>query len=68
MLGIDKETGSIEPGRRADLVLWSANPFSVYAQADRVWIDGAVAWDRADKARQLVSDFLVGQPGQGAPR
>jgi imidazolonepropionase-like amidohydrolase len=68
MLGIERETGSIEPGRRADLVLWSANPFSVYALADRVWIDGGLAWDRNDRATQSPSDFLVGQPGQGAAR
>jgi imidazolonepropionase-like amidohydrolase len=68
MLGIDQETGTIEPGRRADLVLWTANPFSVYALAERVWIDGGVAWDRHDRRFQQPSDFLLGQPGQGTAR
>lgn len=63
-LGIEGETGTLEPGKRADLVLWSANPFSIYARPDRVWIDGALVHDRADPARQHRSDFLVGQPGQ----
>ncbi len=68
MLGIERETGSLEPGKRADIVLWSANPFSVYALADRVWVDGAISWDRNDRRFQQPSDFLLGQPGQEAPR
>jgi imidazolonepropionase-like amidohydrolase len=68
MLGIERETGSLEPGKRADIVLWSANPLSVYALADRVWVDGAVTWDRTDPRFQQPSDFLLGQPGQEAPR
>jgi imidazolonepropionase-like amidohydrolase len=63
-LGVERETGTLEPGKRADLVLWSANPFSIYALADRVWIDGAPVYDRSDPALQHRSDFLVGQPGQ----
>ncbi len=67
-LGIEDRVGTLEPGRIADFVLWSANPFSVYALADRVWIDGAPVWDRADPRFEQPSDFLLGQPGQGAPR
>src|SRR3546814_6198907 len=39
-MGISDYVGTLEPGKNADVVLWSANPFSVYARADRVWIDG----------------------------
>ncbi|WP_162806725.1 amidohydrolase [Sphingosinicella terrae] len=67
-LGLADRVGTLEPGRMADLVLWSANPFSVHAMAERVWIDGAAVWDRADSRYQAPSDFLLGQPGQGAPR
>lgn len=63
-LGIEAETGTLEPGKRADLVLWSANPFSIYARPDRVWIDGTPVFDRRDPRLQHRSDFLVGQPGQ----
>jgi imidazolonepropionase-like amidohydrolase len=63
-LGIAETTGTLEPGKRADVVLWSANPFSIYARADRVWIDGATVFDRRDPAWRRHSDFLVGQPGQ----
>ena len=62
-LGIADKTGSLKPGKMADVVLWNRSPFSVYAQAERVWIDGALLYDRADPARQPVSDFLLGQGG-----
>ncbi|HEY1604834.1 MAG TPA: amidohydrolase [Allosphingosinicella sp.] len=68
MLGVDRETGSLEPGKRADVVLWSADPFSVYALADTVWLDGAPVWDRRDPRDRPPSDFLVGEPGQEQAR
>lgn len=64
-LGIDDKTGSLQPGKMADLVIWSANPFSVYAQAEKVFIDGALMYDRHDTAYQPVMDFELGQPGEG---
>ena len=45
-LGIDKRVGSIEVGKDADLVLYSAHPLSVYAVPQQVWIDGVVYFDR----------------------
>ena len=49
------------------MVIWSANPFSVYARADQVFIDGALTFDRANPAYQPLSDFELGQPGFGLP-
>ncbi len=46
-LGIDKRTGSIEQGKDADIVIWNAHPFSVYARADMTMIEGEVFFDRA---------------------
>ena len=60
-MGILEETGTLEPGKMADLVIWNGNPFSVYAQADQVFVDGALLYDRQDPARQPVSDFELGQ-------
>lgn len=65
-MGIGDKTGSLEPGKAADLVVWSRDPFSVYAQAEKVFIDGALIYDRQDKRFQPKSDFELGQPGQGA--
>ncbi|RZJ02853.1 MAG: amidohydrolase [Brevundimonas sp.] len=64
-LGIADQTGSLESGKRADVVIWSASPFSVYARADQVFIDGGLAFDRMNPAYQPVSDFELGQPGYG---
>lgn len=66
-MGILEHTGTLEAGKMADVVLWSDNPFSVYAKADRVWIDGAPVYDRSDPARQPVSDFELGQLQEVSP-
>jgi imidazolonepropionase-like amidohydrolase len=60
-LGIDRQTGTLEPGKMGDAVLWNGTPFSVYAHAEKVWVDGTLLYDRADRSRQPQSDFLVGQ-------
>ncbi|MEO1038290.1 MAG: amidohydrolase family protein [Pseudomonadota bacterium] len=65
-LGIFDETGSLEVGKRADLVIWSHHPFSTYANADHVYVDGALMYDRADPQRRTLRDFMLGQPGEGA--
>lgn len=59
-LGIDDRTGSIEVGKSADVVLWSADPFSVYSKAEKVWIDGAMMYDRLDPAHLWRTDFELG--------
>lgn len=64
-IGIADQTGSLTPGLRADVVIWSADPFSIYARADQVFIDGALTYDRANPAYQPTSDFELGQPGYG---
>jgi len=65
-LGIDGLVGTLELGKLADVVIWNRDPFSVYALADRVYIDGALAYDRAAPAAQPESDFLLGQQAGGA--
>ncbi len=59
-LGLDDRIGSLQPGMNADLVLWSGDPLSVYTRADRVWIDGALRYDRSDPAQQWRTDFELG--------
>ncbi|HEY0018710.1 MAG TPA: amidohydrolase [Longimicrobium sp.] len=59
-LGIHEQVGTLETGKQADVVIWSHNPFSVYARADRVYIDGALIFDRFDPSRQPRTDFEVG--------
>ncbi|MBP2274988.1 MULTISPECIES: amidohydrolase [Sphingomonas] len=64
-LGIADKTGSLKPGKMADVVLWNGNPFSVYTRPEKVWIDGALLYDANDPKRRPVSDFELGQPGAG---
>ncbi len=45
MLHVDKRVGSIKAGKDADLVLWSANPLSIYAVAEKTYVDGISYWD-----------------------
>jgi imidazolonepropionase-like amidohydrolase len=67
-LGVLEHTGTLEPGKMADVVLWNMNPFSVYALADLVLIDGAPRYDRTRPPPAPESDFSLGQsaPAVGA--
>ncbi|TGE84631.1 amidohydrolase [Pseudoalteromonas sp. KS88] len=60
-LGIDDKTGSLEAGKQGDVVIWNQSPFSVYAKAEQVFIDGAKVYDRDDATFQAQSDFMLGQ-------
>jgi imidazolonepropionase-like amidohydrolase len=60
-LGIDSIVGTLEPGKMADVVVWSADPFSVYARALQVYNDGWLVFDRSDPAHQPRTDFELGQ-------
>jgi imidazolonepropionase-like amidohydrolase len=62
-IGVGERTGSLETGKMADVVVWSGNPFSVYSHAERVYIDGALIFDRNDRTHQPVSDFALGTMG-----
>ena len=59
-LGLDDRIGSLVAGKNADVVLWDKNPFSIYARAEKVWIDGAMLFDRLDPAQQWRTDFELG--------
>jgi len=62
VLGVDSIVGTLEAGKMADVVLWSADPLSVYAQAVQVYNDGWLVYDRNDPAHQPKTDFMLGQP------
>jgi imidazolonepropionase-like amidohydrolase len=64
-MGIADMTGSLAPGKMADVVLWNGDPLSVYSRPEMVWIDGAVMYNMHDPDRRPVSDFELGQPGEG---
>lgn len=59
MLRVDGQVGSIRAGKDADLVLWSDNPLSVYARAEKTIVDGIVYFDRdkdAEMQKRLTAE------------
>jgi imidazolonepropionase-like amidohydrolase len=68
-IGVQDEVGTLEEGKRADVVVWSGHPFSVYSRAEQVFLDGALLYDRNDPSRQYETDFELGIfSGRQAPR
>ena len=57
VLGLDHVIGTLEVGKRADVVVWSGSPLSVYTLAQQVFMAGELVFDRA--ARPLT-DFELG--------
>jgi imidazolonepropionase-like amidohydrolase len=64
VLGIDDVTGTLEPGKRADVVVWNADPFSVYAKAEVVIVGGEVAYRRAEGREE--TDYELGNSASKA--
>jgi len=58
-LGILDETGTLEVGKRADIVMWSADPFTTYARPEKVFLDGALLFDK-ESGLKPKSDFRLG--------
>ncbi|NTX15377.1 amidohydrolase family protein [Myxococcus sp. CA056] len=67
VMGVEGVTGSLEPGKMADVVLWRNHPLSVYARAQRVWADGVVTFDAGAGAVE-ASDFEVGELAASAAK
>ena len=45
IMGIDKSTGSLAPGKDADIVIWSGDPLNIMNKAELVMIEGNVVWN-----------------------
>jgi imidazolonepropionase-like amidohydrolase len=66
LLRIDNKVGSIKIGKDADVVLWSTNPLSIYAKAEKTLIEGVVYYDskRDEENRVAIAkerNELIGQ-------
>ena len=53
MLHIDDKVGSLKAGKDADVVIWTANPLSIYARAEKTFVDGIAYWD-IEKDMQVI--------------
>ncbi len=50
ILGIDGEVGTIESGKRADLVIWTGAPFAATSAVARVYVDGELSFERSPES------------------
>ncbi len=55
-LHLDKRMGSIKVGKDGDVVLWTANPLSIYAKVDKTIIEGVVYYD-AEKDQEMQDEI-----------
>jgi hypothetical protein len=53
MLHIDDKVGSLKVGKDADVVVWSDNPLSIYAKAEKTFVDGVLYWDIEKDAQKI---------------
>ncbi|MGY0035399.1 amidohydrolase family protein [Pedobacter sp. NJ-S-72] len=53
MLHIADKVGSLKAGKDADVVIWSADPLSIYAKAEKTFVDGVAYWDIDKDAQQI---------------
>jgi N-acetylglucosamine-6-phosphate deacetylase len=51
-LRIDEYVGSLEPGKHADVVVWSGPPLSLFSRCEETWIDGRKYFDRNEDAKE----------------
>jgi len=58
LLHIDDRVGSIREGKDADIVVWSDNPLSIYAVAEKTLVDGRIYYDRAQQDTLLAADAV----------
>jgi len=65
-LGVEKRVGSIELGKDADLVVFSAHPFSPDARVEMTMIEGTIYFDRAKdlSARKKKGGDAAASPGE----
>ena len=56
MLGLEERIGSLEPGKDADLAVFSGDPLSVYSQVLETWVDGIKVFDRANPRDRLYAE------------
>ncbi|MAF64537.1 MAG: amidohydrolase [Planctomycetes bacterium] len=61
MLDLDGRVGSLTPGKDADFVVLSGDPFSVYTRVEQTWVEGVKVFDRSDP-----DDLLRAEGGFGA--
>lgn len=65
LLGLEKQIGSLEPGKDADFAILSGDPLSTYTRVEQTWVDGAKVFDLTRPEDQLAAE---GGPGAGSAK
>ncbi len=63
MMDLQDRVGSLTPGKDADFILLSGDPFSVYTRIEQTWVEGELVFDLSDPEDEL---FAEGGYGAGA--
>ncbi len=76
LLHVDDRVGSIKEGKDADIVLWSDDPLSIYAVAEKTMVDGIIYYDRVQetemidamaKERARIISKMIAEKNAGGP-
>lgn len=76
LLHVDNRIGSVKEGKDADLVLWNANPLSVYARPEFTMVEGTIYFDRQTNEnkqkeiaieRERIIQKMIGDKSEGKP-
>jgi imidazolonepropionase-like amidohydrolase len=62
VMGLGGEIGSLRPGRRADVVVWSGDPLELDTAPEAIWIDG-VAQPMDSRQRRLRDRYITAPEG-----
>ncbi|MCC2671899.1 MAG: amidohydrolase [Armatimonadetes bacterium] len=62
MLDLQSRVGSLEPGKDADFIVLTGDPFSVYTKVQETYVDGVKVFDRSNPHDRL---FATGGYGAG---
>lgn len=78
LLHLDSRTGSLKEGKDADVVVWSDHPLSIYAKAERTFVDGRLMYDieqdrmlrkqTADERNRIIQKLLKEKAEGGAAK
>jgi len=60
MLDLGQRVGTLEPGKDADFVILSGDPFSVYTRVQQTWVEGVKRFDLEDPDDRLVAEGGLG--------
>lgn len=77
LLHLDNRMGSLKVGKDADIVIWSDHPLSIYAKAEKTFIEGVCYWDAEEdiakqryiqKEKARIIQKMLNSPGDNSSK